>query len=83
MTAHQKWLWDCKTEFLATLPAETVLHIEYSTLLGQPNQVVSHIVQFLNLSPSVQQILKAISYVDPNRRHVFSTTGNESARLAA
>jgi hypothetical protein len=71
LAAHQTWLWNGKLRFLASLPPETIMQVEYAHLLKQPEQVISNVVEFLKLVPSLKQVTKAVAYVDPDRRHVF------------
>lgn len=79
LAVHQAWLWEGKSRFLAKMPREDVLEVEYSDLLSDPQSTIAQVVKFLDLSSTAEQISKAVDYVDPNCRHVFS--GNSQSLL--
>jgi hypothetical protein len=72
LAAHQTWLWNSKTQFSARLPAQSLLRVEYSELLKRPENEIARVVEFLKLRPSTKQVAKAVSYIDPNKRHIFN-----------
>lgn len=59
----QRWLWQEKQEFLAMMPAETVLDVRYDRVLDDPGSVVNEICDFLGHTPTPQQIEAAVSHV--------------------
>lgn len=74
LAAHQKWLHAEREKLVATLPANHVLRVEYADLLDDTETVVKRVAAFLGFDPKPERIEKAISYVDPSRRHVFAET---------
>jgi hypothetical protein len=61
--AVQRWLWEEKEKFLASLPAEAVLDVRHDALLADPAQAVESMIDFLGISPSDEQKAAAISHV--------------------
>lgn len=72
LATHQRWLWDGKLEFLAKLPYKRILTVEYSELLANPASVATKCATFLGIRPTDEQFARAITYVDPKRRHIGS-----------
>src|SRR5262245_60416302 len=66
----QRWLWAEKEWFLATADH---LDGDYDRLLRDPPSVVYEIVEYLGISPSDDQISKAIGHVDAGLRHVSTS----------
>jgi hypothetical protein len=65
-TAVQQWLWDEKQAFLASLPSDRVLHVQYDRLRRRPGVIASELVDFLGIRPSVEQFEAAIAHVKPH-----------------
>lgn len=72
LAAHQRWLWEGKQEFLATLPPEDVLTVSYDRLLSNPREVAEAVAPFAGLKPTAKQIERAVKSVDAGKRHVKS-----------
>lgn len=68
--AVQRWLHSEKQRFLGSMPASTVLHIDYERLLCDPPSVVEDIIRFLSISPSRTQVDAAVAHVSPQQRSV-------------
>ena len=68
LTELQKYLWDCKQDFLQKTNVP-VLSLEYEDILSDPAQVVDRIIRFLDLAPTADQREDAIAHVQPKHRH--------------
>lgn len=67
--AVQRWLWEEKERFLRSVDH---LDIDYTRLLQNPADVVYEMIEYLGISPSDDQINKAIQHIDAKLRHVNS-----------
>lgn len=59
----QKWLWNEKQKFLATMPADRVLNVNYNELVRTPEQGIQRIIDFAGLKPTEQQRKQAIAHI--------------------
>jgi hypothetical protein len=60
--AVQRWLWERKA---ALLDSVDHLAVEFDDLISDPAEQVERIIQYLNLTPSEDQIAHAINHVAP------------------
>ena len=69
---HQRWLWEGKQELLGRCAQK--LDIDYDQLLASPQECVNKVIEFLDLSPTDEQLSKAVAYIDAGKRHVSRKT---------
>ena len=68
----QRWLWDCKLQFLETTDH---LSVNYADLLKNPENEISRIIEYLGISPSKSKIAEAACHVQPGlRKHIQGAT---------
>ena len=65
----QRRLWESREEFLDT---QEHLTVEYSALIKTPQSEIGRIVEYLDLTPSPEQLKMAETFVDPGRLNSFS-----------
>jgi hypothetical protein len=65
--AVQRWLWEAKEAFLRNVDHLTV---EYNDLLRDPLQQIERVIEYLEISPTEEQIATAIAHVDAGQRHI-------------
>jgi hypothetical protein len=70
LESHQRWLWDGLQAFLAEMAPENVLAVTYDDLLHNTDDTVSRIATFSGMRPTEAQVARAVSSVDPKKRHV-------------
>jgi len=70
LASHQQWLWDEKEALIATLPADSVLRVEFDELLESPNETVGRVGTFLGIASAQEAFERAVNFVDPAQRHV-------------
>lgn len=63
--AVQRWLWDEKEKFLASMPPEKVLNVSHEEVMTNPQRVVDEMIEFLGISPTPDQIQAAVSHIIP------------------
>ena len=68
--AVQQWIWDSKQRFLAAVPAEQQLRVEYYNLLKNPLAEAQRIAAWLGLEPTQEQIERAVRIVHPEMQHI-------------
>jgi len=66
----QKRLWDGKKRFLAAVPAEQRLRVKYYDLLKNPLAETQRIATWLGLTPTPEQLDRAVQIVHPEMQHV-------------
>lgn len=68
LRAHQQWLHEGK-EWLLKEHGKHIT-IAYDELVRNPAPQVQRLIGYLNLSPSQEQLNKALQYPDPSKKHV-------------
>jgi len=68
--AIQNWLWQSKQAFLAMVPASHQLSVPYYGLLENTEGWAVTIADFLGLTPTQDQLRKAVQIVHPDMLHI-------------
>jgi len=66
----QTWLWNGKHAFLATVPEDRRLTVEYYATVRDPHTTAERITAFLGLSPTPEQMQRAVAIIHPTMKHV-------------
>jgi hypothetical protein len=60
----QRWLWDAKQELLRQVPH---LDVGYADVLAEPRREVERIASWLGMTPSDEEVARAVAHVQPKR----------------
>ena len=61
---------DTRDRFLSTVDQEDVLRIKFADLVADSMTAIDQMIEFLDIQPDVEQIQKAIEFVDPSLKTV-------------
>ncbi len=67
---HQRWLEAGKRKLVEAMPSDRVLVVPYHELLTNPRAQVERICAFLQISPTEEQIQRAVEWPQPRHCHV-------------
>lgn len=66
---HQRWLYKNKLELLSKLPLENIHTLTFDNLIKDTPTEVKKIISFLNINPTTEQIEKAITSIQKDKKH--------------
>lgn len=70
LDAHQRWLHIGREQTMDALADNQKLRVEYYRLLADPDGEIRRICEFLDITPTAEQLAKAALYVQPDKQHI-------------